>query len=137
VVAAGLAAEALRGVECSRRWRVEEGHAALHLKERGVKVLSTPSLLLMFEVTARECVDSRLPEGLLTVGTMALIRHTSPAPVGSEVEVRVRVVGSEGRRLSIYGEARLAGSGALVGEVYHERRIVALQEYLKRVEGAG
>ncbi len=124
-------AKVVEGLECSREWAVREEHAASHLKERGVMVLSTPSLLLMIEVTARECIDSRLPEGKLTVGTLALVRHHSPAPVGSKVMVRVRVESFDGRRVSVYGEARV--EGRLVGEVYHERRVVGLDEYLARV----
>ena len=123
----------VEGLECFREWVVREDHVAGHLKERGILVLSTPGLLLMFEVTARECVDSRLPGDKLTVGTLALIRHYAPAPVGSRVAVKVRVESFDGRRASIYGEAR--AGGRLVGEVYHERRVVSLDEYLERVRG--
>ncbi len=121
----------VRRLECSKIWVVEESHAAAHLARRGVKVLSTPSLLLMFEVTARECIDAGLPEGYVTVGTLALVRHLSPAPVGSRVEIRVRVEGVDGGRISVYGRA--VSGDRLVGELFHERRVVRLEEYVKRV----
>ncbi len=122
----------LPGYECVEEWVVGEEHAAAHLKERGILTLSTPSLLLMAEATVRRCMDNLLAEGYTTVGVEALIKHRRPAHVGSKLTVRGLLVSVDGARLSFHIKV-LRGS-TLIGEVYHERRIVSSQEFAERVK---
>ncbi len=127
------ASEPLPGYECVKEWVVGEEHAAAHLRERGVLTLSTPSLLLMAEATVRECMDRLLAEGYTTVGVEALVKHRRPAPVGSRVTVRGVLAAVDGRRLSFH--ITVTRGGELVGEVYHERRIVEVSEFAGRLRG--
>ncbi len=108
---------------CSKEEVVPEEYAAGHLVERGVKVLSTPCMLLLVERALRECLDRELGGGLTTVGVRADIRHHRPAPVGSRVRVEGWLLSVRGARLLLY--ARVTGSdGRLIGEVVHERAVV-------------
>ncbi|MEB3851590.1 MAG: thioesterase [Desulfurococcales archaeon] len=120
--ASRLASLAVGGPFCVREFEVDESHAAGHLASRGVKVLSTPCMLLLVERGLRECLDEHL-EGLTTVGVRADVRHHRPAPVGSRVRVEGWLLSVRGARLLLY--ARVLGPrGALVGEVVHERAVV-------------
>ncbi len=128
----GEAFEKVReGASCRREWRVTEEMAASHLARLGVKVLSTPSMVLMVEATLRECLDQMLPEGFTTVGTGLFVRHKAPVPVGEEVSVEGVILTVDGARVTAY--AKVVYKGQVVGEVLNERRIVKLEDYIKRV----
>jgi len=121
----------LPGYECVREWRVEEEHAAAHLKRLGVATLSTPSLLLMAEATVRACMDELLTDGYTTVGVEALVKHRRPAPVGSSVTVRGLLVSLDGARLGFH--ITVMRGSTLIGEVYHERRIVEVKSFAEKL----
>lgn len=120
------------GYQCSREWRVTEEHAAAHLASRGIKTLSTPSLLLFAEATVRMCIDGLLADGYTTVGVEAIVKHLRAAPVGSTVSVNGVLVSIDGKRLSFHVTVK-SSDGSLVGEVLHERRIVSLEEFASRI----
>ena len=109
---------------CVREVVVPEEYAASHLTGRGVKVLSTPCMLLLVERTLQECIDEKLGDpALATVGVRADVRHHRPAPVGSRVRIEGYLLSVRGTRLLLY--ARVVGEGGvLVGEVVHERAVV-------------
>jgi predicted thioesterase len=113
---------------CSREIVVPEEYAASHLAGRGVKVLSTPCMLLLVERTLQECVDEKLGDpALATVGVRADVRHHRPAPVGSRVRIEGYLLSVRGSRLLFY--ARVLGErGVLVGEVIHERAVVEAEK---------
>ncbi len=119
------------GVSCSKQWKVTDEMAASHLAKLGIKVLSTPSMVLLAEATLRECLDELLPEGYTTVGTGLFVRHKAPVPVGGEVTVEGIILAVDGARVTAY--AKVVYKGQIVGEVLNERRVVKLEEYVKRV----
>lgn len=122
----------LPGYQCRREWRVSDEHAAAHLAARGIRTLSTPSLLLFAEATVRICIDELLADGYTTVGVEALVKHLRAAPVGSTVSVNGVLVSIDGRRLSFHITIK-SSDGSLIGEVFHERRIVSLEEFASRI----
>ncbi|WP_256205089.1 thioesterase family protein [Aeropyrum camini] len=122
-----LGLDGLEGIFCEREWVVEEGHAAAHLRSRGLEVLATPYMLLYGEVTARECLDRRLPEDIVSVGVEALVRHLAPVPVGGRVLVNARIVGVAGRSVSVLVRVT-RDDGVIAGEIYHVRRVVSLED---------
>ncbi len=109
-------------LECRSTFTVEEAHVAEHLAARGVKVLSTPCLILFMEKTARTCLEEVLGEGLTSVGVRVDIRHRRPVPLGAEVEVRA--VGVRDGEQSYLFSVKAYYKGELVGEGIHLRRIV-------------
>ena len=119
-----LAGLAVSGPFCARETVVPEEYAASHLARRGVKVLSTPCMLLLVERALQDCVDERLGDPrYVTVGVRADVRHHRPAPVGSRVRVEGYLLSVRGPRILLY--ARVVGEGgALIGEVIHERAVV-------------
>ncbi len=121
------------GMTCSKEWVVGEEHVAAHLAARGIKVLSTPCMILFIEATLRECLDEVLPGGYTTVGIRVDARHRAPVPVGGRVRVEARVLLVDGRRVLSY--AKVTSEGRLVGDAVHERYIVEEGEYLERLKG--
>ncbi len=109
-------------VECRATYRVEPGHVASHLAEKGRRVLSTPCLVLYMEATARRCLDGLLPVGRTSVGYRVDVKHRRPVPEGGVVEVVARLVEFDDRRALFY--IRALSGGELVGEAFHERFVV-------------
>ena len=107
---------------CAMEFTVGEEHLALHLKERGRRVLSTPCLVLMMEVTARTCLDLALPAGKTSVGYRVDVRHRKSVGEGEKVRVEARLVSFDGRRALFYVTAY--NRGEVVGEAIHERYVV-------------
>ena len=117
---------------CVREYRVSEDHLAGHLSARGVKVLSTPSLLLFIERSVRECLDSSLGEGLVSVGYRVDLKHLKPAALGDSIRVEAFLLDRSGSRLLVYVRV-YRGDGSLIGEAVHERRITDLDSIKSRL----
>ncbi len=121
-----------RGLEGEFSYEVSEEMAAGHIRE--VKVLSTPSMIGLMEISSHRLVQDRIPEGHTTVGTKVCVSHKAPAPVGEVVRVRVKLVDVSGRKLTFRVEAYWRD--VLIGEGEHERYIVNLEKFLNKVRGA-
>ena len=110
---------------------VAEEHTARHLGSGGVRVLATPQMILLIERAGVAAVDPLLPEGYLTVGAHLDVRHLAPTPVGFEVRAVAELVEVDGRRLSFH--VTVHDGVELVGEGRHERYIVNLERFGRRV----
>ena len=106
---------------------------AKHIGSGSTEVLSTPTMILLMEEAARRLADEHLPEGQTTVGVSVNVKHARAVPVGEEVVVRAEIMAVEGRRIMYWVEARWGGK--LVGYGYHERAIIDIEEFSKRLEG--
>lgn len=120
------------------RLAVAEEHTAQHLGSGGVRVLATPQMVLLLEQAAVAAVDHLLPEGYRTVGIHLDVSHVAPTPVGFEVEATAELIGIDGRRLSfrvLVHEAPFEPirGGELVGQGMHQRVIVSVERFGKRL----
>ena len=75
------------------------------LGPEAARVLSTPSLIGLFEMTCRNLLREFLPQGQDSVGARIELRHLAPTPVGMRVILRVEVAAVEGRRVQFRLEA--------------------------------
>lgn len=119
-------------IECERVVEVPREYAAAHLREHGIEVLSTPCMVLLMERLARECLDARLPDGVVSVGVRVDVRHRAPVRVGESVLVRARGFDAGGGRFLFL--VSVSSGGRLIGEAVHERRVVGLDDYLRRLQ---
>lgn len=110
---------------------VAQEHTARHLGSGGVQVLATPQMVLMVERAGVAAVDALLPPGYLTVGAHLDIRHLAPTPVGFEVRAVAELVAVDGRRLTF--RVTVHDGTELVGEGSHERYIIDLERFGRRV----
>ena len=97
----------------------------------GAEVLSTHRVVLLMEQAAREAVKGRLPEGMMTVGTMIHMRHFAASPLGSKVRAEAVLRDIDGRRLVFHVVARDEMEKIAEGE--NERFMVSEQMFLEKV----
>ncbi len=117
------------GLKGEFEYLVDEKMAAGHL---GVKVLSTPSLVALMEISCHRSVESYLGEGETTVGTYICIHHRAPAPVGENVKIRTELVKVEGRKLVFNVHAYWREK--LIGDGEHHRFIVNEERFARKIK---
>ena len=97
----------------------------------GLEVFSTPSLVALFELTARQLVDPLLPDGESTVGIEVQVKHLKATRIGAKVRCTATVTGVDGRRISFSGE--MWDERGKIGEGAHTRYAVNDAEFLRRL----
>jgi len=120
------------GIELVKKFVVTEEHTASFLGSGSVSVLSTPSMIMMMENTARLAVEDKLPEGYTTVGIHVDVYHLKAAPLGAEVEVRAKLVAVEGKKLKF--DVVAYWNEKKIGEGLHERYVVYKKRFLEKAK---
>ena len=101
---------------------VDESMLTLH--SGGAGLLSTPSMILLMELTAHGAVDQTLPNGHTTVGYEVCVRHLAPARAGEAVAVTARLEEVSGSHLHFAVECTKENGDVLVGTGTHKRAII-------------
>ena len=123
------------GTTREETFSVEEHHLAAHVGSGSARVLSTPSMIGFMERTAHNLLADRLPEGYSSVGTVVSVRHLAPTPAGGSVRVLAEVLAVEGSKVVLRVQAWDAAEQ--VGDGTHERAVIDVERFLKRVEAKG
>ncbi|MBN2468498.1 MAG: thioesterase [Deltaproteobacteria bacterium] len=110
---------------------VQRHHLASILGNIGASVLSTAHVVLVLEQAARNAIEGRLPEGMITVGTKVNVRHLAAAPLGATVRAEAYLKEINGRRLLF--EVAAYDEVEKISEGENEQLIVSLDRFLKRV----
>ena len=101
---------------------VETSHS-IEFSEHGIPaVLATPWLIWFLEHVALELMKPYLDKGELTVGVQVEMEHLAPAPLGSQVTCRARVVHAEGPVITFQIEA--VDPQGPIAKGLHKRRVV-------------
>jgi predicted thioesterase len=98
----------------------------------GVEVFGTPAMIALIENAAWRAVADSLEEGNVTVGTLVNVRHLAATPMGQQVRATAELIEIDGRRLVFKVEAY--DEKRKIGEGQHERFIVNLERFLKRID---
>jgi len=109
------------GIEHEMTHGVTEDMAPPHLP---VKVLSTPSMIQLIEMTCLHAAQPHLDENETTVGTHVNVSHSGPAKAGEEIRIRVKLAEIDKRRLTFETEV-IAPQGTISAGT-HERAVVDL-----------
>lgn len=96
-----------------------------------MEVFGTPAMGVLVEEICLQMVDPLLPEGQTTVGSKIDIRHLAPTPVGDKVKLRAEIVSIEKNVINF--EVKVWDSVELVGKAKHQRVILDVERFLKRV----
>lgn len=96
------------------------------------RVLATPRLISLLEMTCRNLLVGFLPAGQDSVGTHVDVRHLAATPIGMQVTCRAEIVSVEGRRVNFKVEAFDAVEK--VAEGTHQRFIVDIERFAARVQ---
>lgn len=105
--------------------------SAAALGSGGLEVFSTPSLVALFEITAKRGVDALLPEGHSTVGIEIAVKHQKATKIGKKVRCTATIIAVEGKKIVLSGE--MWDEDGRIGEGNHTRYIVNNAEFLKRL----
>ena len=95
----------------------------------GHSVLSTPSMIGLMELTCLDCAQPHLDADEQTVGTMVHIWHRAAAQIGATIELDVKLVERDRRRLLF--EVKCTAGDKLIGEGTHERFVLDLKKIAK------
>ena len=111
---------------------VGEQHTAPRIGSGRIRVLATPVMIQLIESAALAAVEQSLPEEHQSLGTHLDITHVAATPVGMRVRATAEVTRVEGR--TIYLRVRAEDERELIGEGTHERVVVNLERFDKRVQ---
>ena len=111
---------------------VGEQHTAPRIGSGRVHVLATPVMINLIESAALAAVENSLPEEHQSLGTHLDVTHIAATPVGMKVRATAEVLRVEGR--TIYFKVRAEDERELIGEGTHERVVVNLARFDKRVQ---
>ena len=111
---------------------VGQEHTAPRIGSGRVHVLATPVMINLMEAAALAAVENSLPEEHQSLGTRLDVSHIAATPVGMRVRATAEVVRVDGR--TIYLKVRAEDERELIGEGTHERVVVNLERFDKRVQ---
>lgn len=120
------------GLKLQRQEVVDSQNAISFLGEQGVRVLSTPALIMFLEMTSRDLAKEHLDPGFDTVGTHVDVSHLAATPIGMSVTYHSELVEVNPPRLRFRVEAY--DSREKIAEGFHERAIIDVAKFTKRVQ---
>jgi fluoroacetyl-CoA thioesterase len=94
------------------------------------EIMATPALVKLMIKAAVEAVDTKLPDGLGTIGQALQFIHTAPSLVGASVRVQAKVTQIIGD--SVILEITAWDDMGEIGTGHYERSVVILDEVLKK-----
>jgi fluoroacetyl-CoA thioesterase len=111
---------------------VGEQHTAPRIGSGRIRVLATPVMINLIEAASLAAVEQSLPENHQSLGTHLDVTHVAATPVGMRVRATAEVVKVEGR--TIWFKVRCDDERELIGEGTHERVVVNVERFDKRVQ---
>ncbi len=98
-----------------------------------VDVFATPAMVALMEMTARDSLQTLLPEGFTTVGTEVSVKHLRASAIGHTVRCESKVVEVSGKKVVF--EVQVWDDAILVGHGNHTRAIVELKKFMENYGG--
>ena len=111
---------------------VGEQHTAPRVGSGRIRVLATPVMINLIEAAGLAAVEQSLPENHQSLGTHLDVTHVAATPVGMRVRATAEVLRVEGR--TIYFRVRAEDERELIGEGTHERVVVNVDRFDRRVQ---
>lgn len=97
----------------------------------GARVLGTPFMIMLIEMTARNSMLPLLQAGYDSVGTEVNVRHLAATPIGMEITFRTEVTAVDDRKVRFKVEA--FDEKEQIADGTHERFIVNVERFAKRL----
>ncbi|HZS45799.1 MAG TPA: hotdog domain-containing protein [Blastocatellia bacterium] len=119
------------GTEATLEQQVTFEKTIASLREDLPPVFSTPAMIMLMENTAARAIQSLLPDGYISVGTLVSVQHLAPTPVGSIVSSTAKVTAIDD--VIITFEVTVTDSTELVGSGTHQRAVIDVDRFMKRV----
>lgn len=111
---------------------VEERQLAPQVGSGALRVLATPWLIALMEGVSHRLLAKHLPEGYSSVGIHVDMRHLAPTPLGDTLRVQSELLSVDGWTVAF--AVRAWDSREQIGECKHERFVIDVARFLKRVQ---
>ena len=111
---------------------VGDEHTAPFVGSGRVPVLATPVMINLIEAAALDACEHLLPAGHQSLGTHLDVTHIAATPDGFKVTATAEVIAVDGRNIHFKVSAR--DERDLIGEGKHERVVVNVERFDKRVQ---
>ena len=111
---------------------VGDEHTAPFVGSGRVAVLAPPVMINLIEAAALDACEKLLPAGHQSLGTHLDVTHIAATPVGLRVTATAEVIAVDGRNIHFKVTAR--DERDLIGEGKHERVVVNVERFDKRVQ---
>ena len=111
---------------------VGDEHTAPSVGSGAIHVLGTPVMINLMEAAALDAVEHSMPKGHQSLGIHVNISHVAATPIGMKVHATAEVTAVEGNRIRFRVEAH--DEAELIGEGTHERVVVHVERFDKRVQ---
>lgn len=99
------------------------------------RVLGTPWLIMLLEMTARNLIKKYLEPDFDSVGTHVDVKHLAATPMGMRVSFHAEIVEVEERRVRCRVEA--FDEKEKIAEGTHERFVINVPRFAARVQAKG
>jgi predicted thioesterase len=120
------------GLKHELRRRVTDDIAINFLGLEGARVLATPAMIMLLEMTCRDSILPHLDSGYDSVGTEVKVRHLAATPMGMEVKFHSEVIAIDERRVrfkvSAFDEREQIADGT------HERFVINVERFAARLK---
>ncbi len=118
----------------TKKLTVKKENLASVVGSGSLDVLATPAVAALMEGAAAELAQNVLDnDELTTVGTAISIEHTSPTPLGAEVEAEARLAKTEGRLF--FFELTARDNAGEIAKGTHTRVSVKAEKFQKKADG--
>ncbi len=109
--------------------RVKERHTGMEYGTgRLGDLLATPGVIAFMIKASVELIDSKLPEGYISVATMVHAEHFKPTIIGEVVSVKVTVSSFDGSRVKMsmeaFDEVGLISKGSMDRYIVNEKSLI-------------
>jgi predicted thioesterase len=119
------------GLKGEHRRRVTDEIAINFLGLDGARVLATPAMIGLLEMTCRDSILPLLDAGFDSVGTEVSVKHLAATPMGMEVTFSSEVIAVDDRRIrfkvAAFDEKEQIADGT------HERFVINVERFAKRL----
>jgi len=118
------------GESLVKEYIVRSENTADFIGNKGVTVLSTPSMIGFMEDTASHLVIDKMPCNYTIVGTKINVEHINSTPNNMKVTVKATLTAIEGRKLRYKVEA--FNEKCKIGFGIYEQHIINLEDFLSK-----
>ena len=119
--------------EFNKTYLVQENNTAKNMGSGDLDVLATPSLVAFMENTAKEYLNTFLPEELGSVGSNININHIAPTLVGKEITVQGKITEIIKEKIIIFS-IEAYEQDKKIGDATHTRVIINNEKFLSKLQ---
>ena len=111
---------------------VSESDLASNVRSGSLRVFATPTMIMLMEKAACNCLADCLEGDETTVGTEMNVKHVSATPCGMQVRAEAQLTAVDGRCFTF--SVKAYDEAGLIGEGTHQRFLVFGERFTQKAE---